>query len=170
MLTNCSPGFVTMRVPSIWIVPLRRHQGWIWGSSNSGAIPSSIESANYDTMAKISARAAQLHHTPGDCPERFHLAHGFFPQGLDEAMPEFLAEPLPDPWSGKPMRYRRTGNESYVLYSIGENRGRQRRDQQIQSRSRTRRLGLALRAALTAALEAAEGARPLRMRILNPKS
>lgn len=54
--------------------------------------------------------------------ERFHLAHGIFPEQLNDLVPAFLTEVPNDPWSGKPMMYRREKKDSFVLYSTGEDR------------------------------------------------
>jgi hypothetical protein len=52
--------------------------------------------------------------------ERFHAAHGHYPESLGELVPAF-AERLPhDLFDGKPLRYRRA-EPGYLLYSIGWN-------------------------------------------------
>lgn len=53
--------------------------------------------------------------------KRFQLKHGNFPEKLSELSPEFLASVPPDPVDGKPLRYRRNADGTYLLYSIGEN-------------------------------------------------
>lgn len=52
--------------------------------------------------------------------ERFRLARGEFPASLEQLFPEFLPEPLLDPWSGAPMKYRRTPSGRFLLYSVGK--------------------------------------------------
>ncbi len=49
---------------------------------------------------------------------RYELTHGRLPEKLED-----LPEPLPpaDPIDGKPMRYRRNPDGTFLLYSIGEN-------------------------------------------------
>jgi len=50
---------------------------------------------------------------------RYQLRHGSFPEQLAELTPDFLpAVPL-DPMDGRPFRYRRNGDGSFLLYSIG---------------------------------------------------
>ena len=105
--------------------------------------------------------------------ERFHLTRGVFPEALDELSPDLLADLPLDPWTGKPMKYRRKKTDSYLLYSVGKDRAGQwhglpltRRRVSIAKAG----YGLALRPALTHARRAAEGARPAWMQIRNPKS
>ena len=50
--------------------------------------------------------------------ERFRRERGDRPESLSELAPEFLSKVPPDPFDGKPFRYRRT-DSSYVLYSVG---------------------------------------------------
>ncbi|MEJ0088182.1 MAG: hypothetical protein WDM80_00265 [Limisphaerales bacterium] len=52
--------------------------------------------------------------------KRFQLKHGHFPERLSELTPEFLSSPI-DPVDGSPLRYRRNGDGTFLLYSIGEN-------------------------------------------------
>src|SRR5258705_3707256 len=51
--------------------------------------------------------------------ERFHLRHSSYPAGLQELDSEMLATPPTDFMDGKPLRYRRTDNGHFVLYSVG---------------------------------------------------
>lgn len=53
--------------------------------------------------------------------KRFQLQHGNYPEKLSELTPEFLASVPLDPVDGQPLRYRRTADGTYLLYSIGEN-------------------------------------------------
>ncbi len=56
--------------------------------------------------------------------ERYRLAEGTYPERLDTLVPRFIAAVPLDPWSGKPLCYRRlaqhdeSGRE-YLLYSVG---------------------------------------------------
>ena len=50
--------------------------------------------------------------------ERFRLAHGKFPEKLDELVPQFLSALPEDPFDGQPLRYRRLA-KGYSIYSIG---------------------------------------------------
>lgn len=52
--------------------------------------------------------------------ERFDLAHGKYPESLDELKPQFISEIPRDLIGGQPLKYGLT-NDSFVLYSIGWN-------------------------------------------------
>ncbi len=45
---------------------------------------------------------------------------GRFPDRLEQLAPTYLASILPDPFTGRPFRYRRTA-AGYLLYSLGSN-------------------------------------------------
>lgn len=51
--------------------------------------------------------------------ERFHAAHGRYPEALDELVPQFAPRLPRDLFDGQPLRYRRVEPDSYLLYSIG---------------------------------------------------
>ena len=52
--------------------------------------------------------------------KRFHLRHGGYPAELRELVPDFLST-LPIDWmDGKPLRYRRNADGTFLLYSVGE--------------------------------------------------
>jgi len=53
--------------------------------------------------------------------ERYRLASGHYPGTLDALTPTFLAQIPHDIISGGPLRYDRTENGSFVLYSVGWN-------------------------------------------------
>jgi hypothetical protein len=53
--------------------------------------------------------------------ERYRLAHGEFPESLDALAPQFLEKIPHDVIGGGPLKYRRTGDGQFVLYSIGWN-------------------------------------------------
>jgi len=53
--------------------------------------------------------------------ERWRLAHGQFPETLDSLAPG-LMDPLPhDIINGRPLKYHRTTDGRFVLYSVGWN-------------------------------------------------
>jgi len=54
--------------------------------------------------------------------ERYRLAHGGWPESLEALLPEYLDAVPPDPFDGRPLRYRAT-EERAVVYSVGENLG-----------------------------------------------
>jgi hypothetical protein len=52
--------------------------------------------------------------------ERYRLAHsGSLPSTLQVLVPEFLPEIPKDPMDGEPLRYKREGEDSFLLYSVG---------------------------------------------------
>jgi hypothetical protein len=51
--------------------------------------------------------------------ERFYIANGSYPENLDALMPDFLSAVPLDPVDQKPMRYHRTEDGRYVIYSVG---------------------------------------------------
>jgi hypothetical protein len=51
--------------------------------------------------------------------ERYHVRHGAYPQTLEELTPEFLKKQLLDFMDSKPLRYLRTDDGHFVLYSVG---------------------------------------------------
>lgn len=53
--------------------------------------------------------------------ERYRLAHGEFPESLDALAPQFIAQVPHDVIGGGPLKYRRTSDGQFVLYSIGWN-------------------------------------------------
>lgn len=50
--------------------------------------------------------------------ERYRLAHGRWPESLNEVAPALLREVPPDPFDGKPLRYRRLP-DGVVIYAVG---------------------------------------------------
>jgi hypothetical protein len=53
--------------------------------------------------------------------KRYQLQHGNWPEKLADLSPEFLPSVPLDPVDGKPLRYRRNDDGTFLLYSIGEN-------------------------------------------------
>ncbi len=53
--------------------------------------------------------------------ERYRLAHGEYPESLDALAPQFIAQVPHDVIGGQPLKYRRTNDGQFVLYSIGWN-------------------------------------------------
>jgi len=51
--------------------------------------------------------------------ERFHLAHGNYPETLDALTPQFIVTLPHDLINSQPLHYRRTEDKQFVLYSIG---------------------------------------------------
>jgi hypothetical protein len=53
--------------------------------------------------------------------ERHRLAQGKYPETLDELAPQFIGKLPHDIIGGQPLKYRRTTDGQFVLYSIGWN-------------------------------------------------
>ena len=53
--------------------------------------------------------------------ERYHLAHGEYPESLDALTPLFMEKIPHDIINGEPLHYRRTDDGQFVLYSVGWN-------------------------------------------------
>ena len=53
--------------------------------------------------------------------KRYELQHHQLPNTLDELIPEFLKSVPTDYMDGQPLRYRRNGDGTFLLYSVGEN-------------------------------------------------
>jgi hypothetical protein len=53
--------------------------------------------------------------------ERHRLAHGKYPQTLDELAPQFITKVPHDPIGGQPLHYRPTDDGQFILYSVGWN-------------------------------------------------
>jgi hypothetical protein len=51
--------------------------------------------------------------------ERFHGRHGSYPKSLQELVPELLSAEPTDFMDGKPLRYYRTDDGHFMLYSVG---------------------------------------------------
>ena len=53
--------------------------------------------------------------------ERYRLAHGQYPETLESLVPQFAAKLPHDIVVGQPLKYHRTANGNFVLYSVGWN-------------------------------------------------
>ena len=53
--------------------------------------------------------------------ERYHLAHGSYPESLGSLVPQFIAQLPNDLINGQPLHYHRTADGQFVLYSVGWN-------------------------------------------------
>jgi hypothetical protein len=53
--------------------------------------------------------------------ERYHLAHGTYPETLDTLTPQFMDQIPTDLIGGGPLNYHRTDDGKFLLYSIGWN-------------------------------------------------
>ncbi|HEY2328509.1 MAG TPA: hypothetical protein VGI63_01710 [Verrucomicrobiae bacterium] len=53
--------------------------------------------------------------------QRYHLAHGNYPETLDALAPQFIEKIPHDIINGQPLHYRRTDDGKFLLYSVGWN-------------------------------------------------
>jgi hypothetical protein len=53
--------------------------------------------------------------------DRYHLAHGEYPEALDKLAPQFIEKIPHDIIGGQPLHYRRTDDGKFLLYSVGWN-------------------------------------------------
>ena len=53
--------------------------------------------------------------------ERYHRAHGDYPETLDALAPQFVEKLPRDIIGGQPLHYRRTADGKFILYSVGWN-------------------------------------------------
>lgn len=53
--------------------------------------------------------------------ERYHLSHKEYPETLTALVPEFIEKLPHDIINGEPLKYRRTDNGRFILYSVGWN-------------------------------------------------
>jgi hypothetical protein len=51
--------------------------------------------------------------------ERYRVAHGDFPEKLEQLVPQFLAAVPQDPMAQQPFHYKRTDDGWFLLYSVG---------------------------------------------------
>jgi len=80
--------------------------------------------ASYEYMVKrtVKAEAHRIAAILGLSCELFRSGVGRFPATLTELAPEFLDKLPPDPFTGKPFRYRlRDGGRAFIVYSVGDN-------------------------------------------------
>jgi hypothetical protein len=78
-----------------------------------GNVPLAQRVAQYQTAVDEAVVACAL--------ERYYLNRGEYPLTLDSLVPAFISTVPHDVIDGNPLRYRRTDDGGYVLYSIGWN-------------------------------------------------
>lgn len=78
---------------------------------------------NFVAACQRTARIqTQVHQAIIACAlERYHLAHGEYPENLDALVPRFLNQIPRDVIGGRIPRYRRADGGTFVLYSVGWN-------------------------------------------------
>jgi hypothetical protein len=76
-------------------------------------IKASQTAARNQTKANLTLLAVAL--------EQYRKGHGQYPTNLDQMIPQFVERIPNDIINGQPLKYRRTDDRSYILYSIGWN-------------------------------------------------
>ena len=69
-----------------------------------------------DIRTRASARSARV----ALAVERFRLEHGALPDSLDALVPRYIDAIPEDPFTGKPLLYRKLEPAGYAVYSVGE--------------------------------------------------
>ncbi len=86
-------------------------------------IVASIAIPNFSKAWQVTAyNQTQVNEAQIACAlERYHLANGQYPDTLDALMPQFMETIPHDIIGGQPLRYRRTDDGKFLLYSVGWN-------------------------------------------------
>lgn len=85
-----------------------------------------LASALLPSLSRIIVRCAETQTAANQAAiacalERFRLANGNFPETLDALAPKFIAQLPKDAIDAQPMKYRRTSDGHFILYSVGWN-------------------------------------------------
>jgi hypothetical protein len=83
----------------------------------SRGVPNFVRAAS--TLAQYQTKADQALIACG--LERYHHTHGDYPETLDALVPQFITKLPTDVINGQPLKYRRTDDGSFILYSVGWN-------------------------------------------------
>lgn len=74
------------------------------------------------TVKKVAAIQSSIDLARVACAlERYHLAHGEYPETLNALAPQFIAQVPRDIIGGQPLHYKRTADGKFLLYSVGWN-------------------------------------------------
>jgi len=71
-----------------------------------------ISAVKADSLRELAISALALH--------RFRLAKRVYPSSLQDLIPTYLAALPTDCFDGAPLRYRLKSDDSFLLYSVGE--------------------------------------------------
>jgi hypothetical protein len=83
-------------------------------------ISSALEGVGERTLEKaVTADASQQLAVTAISIRRFQIRHGKAPNFLSELAPRFLAAIPTDPFDGEPLRYKRSADGEFTLYSVG---------------------------------------------------
>jgi hypothetical protein len=81
------------------------------------AIPNYVKANQTAAFNQTLANQAQI----ACALERYHLVHGEYPETLDVLAPQFMKKIPHDIIGGQPLKYRRTPDGKFLLYSVGWN-------------------------------------------------
>jgi hypothetical protein len=114
-LTNRVVAPATLRRTQAAVEAQTKHCFWPYKAQGLMVIP-----AINACVTKFAKIQAQVDLARVACAlERFHLAHGEYPETLDTLAPQFIATLPHDLINGQPLHYRRTEDGKFVLYSVG---------------------------------------------------
>ncbi len=98
---------------------------WQWSDSLADYAPEgfligSIFPAMNSCLATFARAQATLDQAAVACAlERYRLAHGAYPEKLEELLPQFMVALPRDDVTGGPLHYQRRENDTFLLYSLG---------------------------------------------------
>ena len=104
---------------------LKNHPGWenrfVFSGKDLFGLGDSVGEMASGYLEKIACmESARRMAVTAIALERFRLKHGEYPAGLRELVPEYLPKTPIDLMDGKPLRYRRKDDGTFLLYSVGE--------------------------------------------------
>jgi len=104
---------------------LKEHPGWQKRFVFSGENPSGFGEGVGEMASRALQRISDMENerrmaVTAIALERFRLRNGKYPVQLQELVPEFLPKTPIDLMDGKPLRYRRRDDATFLLYSAGE--------------------------------------------------
>ena len=109
------------------------------GGSSRFGLPLLHRAADAETRRRLTIAALAV--------ERFRLNHGEYPASLEQLVPTLLSSVPTDFMDGQPLHYRRTGDERFLLYSVGldclDDGGKMRREEDPSFRTNTSGRGFA---------------------------
>jgi len=111
-----------IRVAELRIEPLNDENSHVidsYDGSLRSLFSQSVLSMNRYLIRIMQVEAARQMAVTAIALKRCQLRHGSHPADLAALVPEFLPAVPRDPVDGQPLRYRRSGEQSFSLYSIG---------------------------------------------------
>ena len=115
--TNCRPSDWSKALPySVGFGRIGPGGGWGWVSGWAG-----VREQEGQTLLERAAQAEATRRLimTALAVKRFHFANHHYPESLAMLVPGFLKSVPKDFMDGKPLRYTRTGDDRFILYSVG---------------------------------------------------